>query len=324
MDIVTGLDALNDFGPALAVISSAKNVRRTILLEIILHGNVSSTGLMRRSIDQTHPSKIRHARRRHFRPMFTFVARNEDHAVIGAGPDRSPLQPRRRDREDRREYFRPIHVSGDWSTRWAQCLWFRSRQVRTNAAPALSVISRLPQVLGRNVKRLWIQRRKDDRKGPLPTLFQGAGGFTREKSGIRLNVPSFAIASIIAGDQCTLAARIKNVCIDRARRDVTTLAATDVIHFAAARACLPTLDTNGAVILLGAANLVREILRRCHMIKLSGWKILGGPGRAPIHRNVSPAIVAIDHALGIIGIDQEIMIVAMRWANRAIGLAAIG
>ncbi len=48
------------------------------------------------------------------------------------------------------------------------------------------------------------------------------------------------------------------------------------------------------------------------MIKLGGREILRGPGCAAIEGNIASAIVAVDHALIVIGIDPKIVIVAMR------------
>src|SRR6058998_3226395 len=114
-------------------------------------------------------------------------------------------------------------------------------------------------MLGRDVKRLRIKRREDNGEGPLPALLERARGLDREKSWIRLDVANLTGAAIVAGDQGALAARIKHVWVCRTWRNVTALAAAHGVHFAAASAGLLTLDTNRAVVLLRAANLIRKI-----------------------------------------------------------------
>ena len=83
------------------------------------------------------------------------------------------------------------------------------------------------------------------------------------------------------------------------------------------------MHTDGAVVLLSAAYLVREILRGRDVIKLSRGKVFRGPGRAAIDRDVGAAVVAIDHPQWIVRIDPEIVVVTVGHADRAIGLAAI-
>ena len=138
-----------------------------------------------------------------------------------------------------------------------------------------------------------------------------------------MNVARLTGAAVISRDQCALTAGVKDVWVDRARRDVTTFAAAYGIHFAAARAGLLALHANGAVVLLRAAYLIREVLCGGNMIKLRRGKIFRGPGRAATDRDICAAVIAINHALRIVRIDPKIMIVTMWHAQRSIGFAAI-
>ena len=72
-------------------------------------------------------------------------------------------------------------------------------------------------------------------------------------------------------------------------------------------------DAYGAVVLLRAVNAIGKIVVRGDVIKLRGWLIhLRGPIFAAIHGNGGAAIVAVDHAIGIIGIDPQTVMVAVR------------
>ena len=85
-----------------------------------------------------------------------------------------------------------------------------------------------------------------------------------------------------------------------------------------------TLDTNRAVVLLRATNLIRKILGGRGMIKLGSGKIFRGPARAAVNRDVRAPVVAIDHSLRIVRINPEIVIVAVLRAKSPVSLAAIG
>src|SRR5260370_34860689 len=50
---------------------------------------------------------------------------------------------------------------------------------------------------------------------------------------------------------------------------------------------------------------------------------LFAPPLAPIKGNISPAVIAFDHPLRIVGRDPEIVIVAVRYADTVEGTAAI-
>src|SRR4051812_40103393 len=125
-------------------------------------------------------------------------------------------------------------------------------------------------MLRRNVHRLRIERIENNRERPLPAFFQGARWFAREESRIRLNVARLAGAAIVTRNQSTLAAGIKDVRVGRTRRDVTALAATNRVHADVSSARILTGDTDGAVVLLRAADLVRKVFRRGYVVKLCG------------------------------------------------------
>ena len=139
-----------------------------------------------------------------------------------------------------------------------------------------------------------------------------------------MNVARLAGAAIVAGDQSALAAGVEYVRVGRTRRDVAALAAAHGIHFGIARACLRALHTNGAVVLLRTAGLIRKVFRRRDVVELRGGIIFLGPRRSTVHRDISAAIVRIDHALRIVGIDPKVVIIAVLRPNRAVDLAGVG
>src|SRR5436853_7827693 len=82
MNIVAGLDSLNYFRPGLSIVASAEDVRRPIPLQIIFDRDKSRARLVRRCVDQAYAREIGQARRRDLRPMFSFVASNENQPVV--------------------------------------------------------------------------------------------------------------------------------------------------------------------------------------------------------------------------------------------------
>jgi hypothetical protein len=60
-----------------------------------------------------------------------------------------------------------------------------------------------------------------------------------------------------------------------------------------------------------------------NVVELRGRESLGSPRFAAIHRHIRAAIVALDHALGIGGVDPKVVIVAVWNANRLKCLAAV-
>src|SRR5690349_21024981 len=79
----------------------------------------------------------------------------------------------------------------------------------------------------------------------------------------------------------------------------------------------------GAV-LLRAADMVWNIARGGHVVKLRGGVLLAGPRLSAVDGDVAAAIVAVDHALRIGGVDPQVVVVPVRRPKLAIRLAPIG
>ncbi len=111
------------------------------------------------------------------------------------------------------------------------------------------------------------------------------------------------------------------------RRDVAALSAADGVGRSAAA---PTASGGGArnadggVVLLGAADVIRDVARRGHVVELRGRVFLAGPRLAAILRYVGAAVVALHHAQRVGGVDPEIVIVAVRCGQSAVGFSAVG
>ena len=90
VNVVVAANAVDDLLPRLAVVAGLVDVRRAIVLQIILHRNIRGSGfvLIGRCFDQADAREIRHSRRRNVGPILPAVASDEDKSVIRTSPNR--------------------------------------------------------------------------------------------------------------------------------------------------------------------------------------------------------------------------------------------
>ncbi len=131
---------------------------------------------------------------------------------------------------------------------------------------------------------------------------------------------------IVASKQAIVRAGINNFGILGIGRQPAAFASADVVPIAHADAAIiaARCDAHGAIVLLRAVGVIRKIVVECDTVELGGGLlILTGPGASAVGADVGAAVVAFDHAVGIIGGDPKIVNVAVRGANGVEGFAAI-
>ena len=136
----------------------------------------------------------------------------------------------------------------------------------------------------------------------------------------------FARAMIVASDLATVRAGIHDLGVRRVGCDVAAFAATHVIPVRAINRAFRagTGDGHSGVVLLGAVDVIREPVVGNDMVKLRcGLVIHAGPGIAAVSGNSGAAVVAIRETLGIGGIDPQRVIISVRRADSAEGLASV-
>src|SRR5581483_346797 len=85
------------------------------------------------------------------------------------------------------------------------------------------------------------------------------------------------------------------------------------------------LDGYGGVVLLRAVNVVGPAVVGDHVVELRcGLVVFRAPGLAVIGGDGSAAIVAVNHALRIVGINPQAVMIAMRRGKQVESPAAIG
>ena len=113
-------------------------------------------------------------------------------------------------------------------------------------------------------------------------------------------------AAIEAREDGPLVVGVNDVGVARVRDDVAAFTAADGIPVAAIdeAAVAARANADGGIILLGAIEAVEKIIVRGDVIKLRGWLIaLRGPVFSAIDGDRSAAVVSVDHAVRIVGVN---------------------
>src|SRR5882672_7218239 len=122
---------------------------------------------------------------------------------------------------------------------------------------------------------------------------------------------------IVTRDQAVIRAGKNDQRVFRRRRNPSGLAATNIEPIAGAnpKIGITAGDPNGRVVLLRAIDVIGKIIIERYAIELGRGLILFAPTSATIKRDISPAIVALNHPVRIFRSDPEIVIVAVRDAD---------
>ncbi len=174
-------------------------------------------------------------------------------------------------------------------------------------------------MLRRDVERIGIGGRDDDREGPLESFRDIARRMPHRVVRPHVDVAALAGSSVDARQQPAIAAGVEHVDVLRIRGDVSALATADGIELAAGG-----WHARGAVVLLRAADVVGHVRGREHVVELSRRVVLLGPARAGVDRHVGAAVVAVDHPVGVVRRDPQIVVVAVRYRDAADALPRVG
>ena len=257
-------NSVDDLSPRFAEVVRAIDVRRDVVHLVTVDRDVSSRGVMRRSVDQTHHAPRRQIMRRDVVPGCAVVARQLDQAVVGADPNRPRGHRRRRNRVN--------HALRAF-------LFFARPQseIGTDNFPRIAAVRSLHQKLRRLIERVRRLKRERDRRGPWITMLHlraNLGGRRRDVlhlSGLRVETEELA-----AG-----AAAVNNLRVHRIGKDVTTFAGADRMPIAKSDlAVVAAADhRRRAAVLLRAVDPVRKLIVDRDVIKLRGRLVVpGAPG----------------------------------------------
>ncbi len=130
---------------------------------------------------------------------------------------------------------------------------------------------------------------------------------------------------VVARDLAAVRAGVNDLRITGIGRNVSALASAHRIPTRAIDASPGrTGNADRRVVLLRAINPVREAIVGDGVVELRrGLVGLRGPVGAAIDAHVGAAVIGLDHAVGITGIDPQSVIVSVGNANGVEGLAAV-
>ena len=289
----------------------------------------------RRAIELAHTAQVGHGRRGHVGPGLAAVAGHLHDAVVRAGPDQIAVLLARGQREHRAVDLRAVHVVRDRTARIPHRLRVVPRQVAADRVPRVAAVGRLPHALRRGVEHVRVGVREDDRVGPLPPLLDVPRRLTGEEAGVGAHFLQLARALVVAREErAVVRAGEVQVGIARVRCDVAGLAAARLVgrhrwHAAEAARARVARHAQRAVVLLRTAHVERDMRGGDHVVELRGREVLVAPRELASGRHVerdgAAAVVAVDHVVRVVGIDPQVVVVAVgAGADRRQRLAGIG
>ena len=272
---------------------------------------------------------LRQPGRRHVPPRRAAIARHVDKPVVGPRPDRVPLEPGGREREDGRVHLGAVLVERDRAAAVAERLRVRAREVGTDLLPRQALVPRAPYVLRPDVEVVGRDRGEDDRIGPVPAFRHVLRWLAHHSAGPRLDVAGL-VRPAIEPRQRVRGPREEDVGLRGVRRHPAALAAADVVEEEPLRRVRVARDLAGRAghrhrphVLLTGDDVVGEVGGGLDAVQLRRRVPLVGPRGAAIHAHGASAVVADDHALRVRRIDPEIMEVRVGPHDEGVARAAV-
>ena len=320
--VIVGRNAGDDLRPGAAEVVGPEQVRGKVLQQRLLDRHVCRPRIRSRRINLADAAEIRHVLGRDVGPGFSAVARQVHEAVVGPGPDDVDVGLAGGEGEDRGINLRAVHVVSNRPAGVLHCLWIVTSEIAADLLPRLSLVGGLPDVLRRGVEDGRIERREDDRERPLPALDHRRRVLAREEARVRVHLAQLSRAPVQPGDEAAVVrAGEEDVDVLRIRRDVAVLVAADRVErlhrplTAAAGDPVVARHAQRAVVLLRAAEMIGHMLGSDDVIELLGRESLVRPrplrAGSDVERHRAAAVVAEHEVLRIVGIDPDVVVIAV-------------
>src|SRR4029079_10881773 len=172
----------------------------------------------------------------------------------------------------------------------------------------------------RHIDRVGVVRRHADGGVPLEAVLHVGGALPGFLVGIDAHAFTHTAVAVGALDGAAVVAGVDDVGVARIDRDVAALAAGDAERVAVAGA----RHGDVAVVLLRGVDPVRPARVDLDAVQLGGGLVvLRRPGPSAVTRDVGAAVVAVDQDLVVGRADPEVVVVAVRRAERRPRLAAV-
>src|SRR6266850_1955876 len=229
-----------------------------------------------------------------------------DEAVVGSCPEHAVLLGRFRQAENDVVILDGVLVFCDGTAGILLLGLVVAREVRADRGPGAALIHRTENELRGVIDDVGVVLRNEDRHSPGVAVFLSGSRVTIRKQGPLLDALGLVGAAIEPSEDWALVVGVNDIGIARIHGDGATFAAADGIPVAAIdeAAVAARADSDGGIVLLGAIDAIQKIIVGSNVIKLRRWLIgLRGPIFSAIHGDRCAAVVPVDHALGILGIN---------------------
>src|SRR6266566_6042628 len=264
-----------DFRPRFSEIARAVNVRAQIIKPERIDRGIRRARVEVRRFDNGNFAPRLQSRRRHVLPGFSAVARDVNQSVVRARPDGVRFFERRSNRVNNAAMLSFFRIArGENAETRGNFVGF-AREIVTDDLPTVSRIGRFEKLVGGEVQRVRLERRKSYRQRARVTIFAAAN---RLRRNLRV------LTDVLLRSREPVA--IKNVRIERIDGDVSILENPDQMPIAKSNFAViaAALRRHGAALLLRAVNPVRKAIVGGDVIELRGWLIVPtAPRRAAIH-----------------------------------------
>ncbi len=223
--------------------------------------------------------------------------------------------------------------AGDRTAGMALPLALVQAEVGRNTLPAHALVAGTEHAIAADIERAGIVRREHDRIGPGEAVLQVLGRDARRFLGPHIDQLDLARAMVVALQRARAAragahgADIDDVMVARVDGDEAALAGAGIgavgqgDHAPFRRAG----HRDRGVVLLGAVDAVGILVVDVDTIELRRLLVVDRrPRSACVERYVGAAVVALDHAARIVGVDPQIVVVAMTGGDLAEAGAAVG
>ena len=240
-------------------------------------------------------------------------------AVVAPGPDDTLGLRRLRDREDRAVVLDPGVVARDRAPRPLLLRLVVASEVGTDDVPALAAVASAEHDVPAVVHRLAVVGRDVDGGRPLEAVAPVFDAVAREIRGIGADVPRLAGLVVVAGEDPEVLAGVDDARIVGIVGGVAGFSAPDA---------LPVFEPDStaaqgvarapgrAEVLHRPRDLVGHRVVHGHVIELRDGQVGGAPGLAAVGAQLHAAVVAVDHAPRVPGVDPHVVVVAVAEALR--------
>ncbi len=260
-------------------------------------------------------------------PGLRVVAGEVDQAVVGARPQDPLLHGGLGEGEDGVVDLHAGDVDGDGPAGLALLGGVVAGEVGGDLLPRLALIGAAHEDLGRVVEIMRLVARHDDGRVPLEAVPEVPGGAAVGELRPAHDLPRLAGAVVVAGDLAAVLAAEDDVGVAGHGGEPAALAAAHGVPVAGVDGVAGDAggDGDAGVVLLGAVDPVGEAVVGGDPVELrGGLVVLGGPGGPAVEGDGGAAVVAHDHARRVVGVDPQVVAVAVEDGHGVEGDAAVG